>query len=114
MTDREMLELAAKAEGSSDCFLHWVAARYPGREGILCRNMYVWNPLADDGDALRLAMRLFLSISSGLNALGKMVVCVRLPESSDTIIEELGDDPCAATRRAIVIAAAEIGKAMGK
>ena len=63
-----------------------------------------WNPLTDDGDALRLAVKL------------KM-----LEEGSRQFVElmwrlgtESGPDDCAATRRAITRAAAEIGKSIGE
>ena len=54
MTDKELLELAAKSVGIKGA---WSS----GREGI--RTIYsqsddlVWNPLTDDGDALRLAVK---------------------------------------------------------
>lgn len=66
-----------------------------------------WNPLADDGDALRLAVRLRLTI----NNTGDGVVCVY--DNSDEereFIEPIGSDASAATRLCIVRAAAEIGK----
>jgi hypothetical protein len=111
-TDRELLKLAAKA------------ARYPVR-GIAAQMVSylpedaphlvigndrggdsVWNPLTDDGDALRLAVKLGMAVS----------VCLRMPDGDFTAIlgsgidsEKHKDDPYAATRRAIVRAAAEIG-----
>lgn len=57
MTDRELLELAAKAAGIEGqyAFLHY----FDGEEDGICSpgNHRVWNPLTDDGDALRLAMK---------------------------------------------------------
>ena len=108
MTDRELLELAAKAEGRA---LKYMTQHIEGREPeefIAC-----WNPLTDDGDALRLAVKLksrmgglwiyLNSTSVGYqNRTGGMV----------RVHEECGTTPDAATRRAIVRAAAEIGKAM--
>ncbi len=68
-----------------------------------------WNPLADDGDALRLAVGLRLEIvpvNTGVD------VC--LPGSEPFACAcEGGSDMQAATRRAIVRAAARIGKQMG-
>ena len=62
MSDRELLEWAARAEGSADAFVEYVPERYPGREGILCRNRYIWNPIIDDGDRFRLARKLDMVI----------------------------------------------------
>lgn len=73
-----------------------------------------WSPLTDDGDALRLACDLGLRVypvartSSGAacSAVGS-VTCERLSEVADYSL-----DTRTATRRAIVRAAAEIGKEM--
>jgi hypothetical protein len=60
MNDRELLELAAKAAG--------LLLEHPDDEdGVFIarekyRNGYVWNPLTDDGDALRLAVKLELDL----------------------------------------------------
>lgn len=91
MTDRELLELAAKAAGIDVTAV--VADGIPHRFG----GGY-WNPLTDDGDALRLAVRLSLLEEH--------------PDFAYKLAEESGHphDPTAATRRAIVRAAAEIGK----
>lgn len=107
MTDRELLELAAKAAGIE---LRW----HPdgtAYSNTRCSDYWgVWNPLRDDGDALRLAVKCNLWI--GQHDDGVTV--------SDTygrfvgVVEENHDnDPYAATRRAIVRVAAEIGKQMG-
>ena len=73
-----------------------------------------WNPLTDDGDALRLAVKLSISISDDyLYPNGEHVIRVGC-SFGDTLYgdsEVCGDDPYAATRRAITRAAAEIGKA---
>jgi hypothetical protein len=94
MTDRELLELAAKAAGLE----------------VVTPTMLTygqWNPLTDDGDALRLAVKLRMNVfHAGIRVFA-------LDEEGD--IEEAEGhelDPYAATRRAIVRAAAEIGKAM--
>ena len=100
MTDRELLELAAKAAGY---VIQWGDAW--GRDGFdYARiNGMMWHPLTDDGDALRLAVKLQIYVQPD----GRHAWATTL--QVDTI-EEVGDDPCAATRRAIVRAAAEIGK----
>jgi hypothetical protein len=73
-----------------------------------------WNPLTDDGDALRLAVKLRLIIDPVVKPLDGSYPCaaILIPGGFDYITESFGADPYAATRRAIVRAAAEIGKAM--
>ena len=79
MADKELLELAAKAAGLK-------LAELGGRiviQEVDGQPVY-WNPLTDDGDALRLAVKLSISIIS--------------PDNIESV------------RRAIVRAAAEIGR----
>lgn len=118
MTDRELLELAAKAFGfgkknrpeKPHC---WTESEYPkgsGKHGALWNYVgygdtaELWNPLSDDGDALRLAVYLFRDIHFWYF------------DNSVSVGNELrvvcGDDPCATTRLAIVRAAAEVGRGM--
>jgi hypothetical protein len=101
MTDRELLELAAKAAG--------IEFRKGNYASGLDTNNGFWNPLADDGDALRLAVKLGISVSQERR--NGCVFC-DANEGKVTADEEFGTDPNAATRRAIVRAAAEIGRAM--
>lgn len=104
MTDRELLELAAKAAGIAG----W---RQCGPDNDPYLAMFYddhdeyFNPLFDDGDALRLAVNLRIHLTNS---------AVDAWASTEKVmaIEPLKNDPCAATRRAIVRAAAEIGKAM--
>lgn len=106
MTDRELLELAAKAAGMEteiERATGDVRARVPNSGPAFP----VWNPLTDDCDALRLAVRLKLCF--GPNFDGDLAVC--FGEDGRNITEPLNPDPDAATRRAIVRAAAEIGRA---
>jgi hypothetical protein len=67
----------------------------------------VWSPLEDDGQALRLAVKLgiIVCVDHDLGICG-----IHLPKCRGKydLIEELGDDPYAATRKAIVRAAAAI------
>ena len=62
----------------------------------------VWNPLTDDGDALRLAVKLQLLIDLDDSS------CYVAGEEP-SLREQYGSDPYAATRRAIVRAAAAMG-----
>jgi len=101
MTDREMLEFAAKAAG-----LRVVAVAGDRGLWVLDReDVEEWNPLTDDGDALRLAVKL-RHLRVGLGE------CIGRGAYSHIAILESGPDPYAATRRAITRAAAAIGKAM--
>jgi lipopolysaccharide export system protein LptA len=94
MSDRELLEWAAKAMFAD-------FANQMLESG--------WDPLTYDGDALRLVVKLKMTVitlsdSVEVNSYdnahcGQEMTCD-------------GQDPYAATRRAIVRAAAEIGKAM--
>ena len=108
MSDRELIELAAKAVG-----LFLVGYDEINGKGIAATEMPIknlpfgWNPLTDDGDALRLAVKckidLILTHSDCESAFDHK--CIQYAEPTTP-------DPCAATRRAIVRAAAEIGKEM--
>lgn len=122
-TDRELLELAAKAywageiddvvsvewneESQSIIYTHASNQDHNGNDVEL-----LWNPLTDDGDALRLAVKLGISVAflySQLMGGFKRGVSAR---HMDIEVEEWGDDIEDVTRRAIVLAAAEIGKGM--
>jgi hypothetical protein len=73
--------------------------------------LVIWNPLESDGDALRLSVKLDLSTSCFTAAGLTIVTSTNRPFTELEIEEEHdGSDPYAATRRAIVRAAAEIGK----
>lgn len=107
MTDRELLELAAKA---AEIELNF-PQDYGGADFLSPTNVdgwKIWNPLTDDGAALRLAVQLHLTIYQW--SLSECCVC----NESGTINESVsyGEDQLTATRRAIVLAAAEIGKGM--
>jgi hypothetical protein len=122
MTDRELLEAAAKAAGMT---LTWGEKYKLGDDIIDCTDIpYAksnqtdesdmnWNPLTDDGDALRLAVKLQLHV--GINP-GNKVFCTPTYSDKPTVFESCErsgvQDPLAATRRAIVRAAAEIGRNM--
>ena len=120
MTDRELLELAAKAAGIEwtkaatekgaelePVFGLWLTLHGEPYEGQRRR----WNPLTDDGDALRLAVNLGLVIEIGYAARGFLVVRTNTDNWKE-FREAWGNDPYAATRRAIVRAAAAIGEQM--
>jgi hypothetical protein len=99
MNDKELLEFAAKA-AEKDWFRHTDG-------GLWLRSGGIWNPLTDDGDALRLAVKLKIIPSCDDSQASAMV---SLDKSSWCDLKEANGDHYAATRRAIVRAAAEIGK----
>lgn len=118
MTDRELLELAAKAAGIEI----WSGQR--DQSGTLFRSApsgdgkfggVEWNPLADDGDALRLAIKLQLTVGNEHLRAG----CAYCTDGDDTTYptvwsgtneDSVLPEDYAATRRAIVLAAAQIGQ----
>jgi hypothetical protein len=102
MTDKELLELAAKAAGEELKYDSFGAGDNPDRE------YNYWNPLIDDTDALRLAVKLGMAVSVCTN----YTVILGVVDDIGFIKEVHNDDPYAATRRAIVRAAAEIGRGM--
>jgi len=109
MTNRELLELAAKAAGLTPiAYFHAEESEHLLEVRPRQENVY-WAPLDDDGDAMRLAAA--LSISLRFEDIEKTVEA-RHPQTSYGQFEEYGTDKNKAVRRAIMLAAAEIGKAM--
>lgn len=110
MTDRELLEAAAKAAGMMGA-LTWTPGATPWLR-VDPDNTRLWNPLADDGDALRLAVKLGLHISQQLSY---VTVCQpHGPAATRGLSWATPYDAAnayAATRRAIVRAAAAVGAA---
>lgn len=109
MTDQGLTELAAKAAG--------IELKYNsiGSQDARCP----WNPLENDGDALRLAVQLGIAIipypvfeKPKHSVIAKQYIKSELlrEENSTQVIELYGSDPDAATRRVIVKAAAKIGE----
>jgi len=97
MTDRELLELAAKAVGKPAPMMQ------DDSKGLSWGNGW-WNPLTDDGDALRLAVR--CAQFFGWKTFMRRWLIAMTTQGGSL------NDHCYATRRAIVRAAAEIGRAM--
>jgi hypothetical protein len=119
MSDREMLEFAAKAAGLRVGFepdgkergrhdlywsnVHHQLAWHGKSAGSKYPRPVFWNPLADDGDALRLAVRLNIPVFPYEDETSTGTIGVRA--------KNWGSKE-ANTRRAIVRAAAEIGRSM--
>jgi hypothetical protein len=126
-TDRELLEDAAKAASIKilqdphgqfrDCTC--------ADPAMNIFSLPLWNPLTDNGNALELAVKLklcidhdyvetgtftFNGITEGEYEAGVEVWRIIPKEPNINIEEVYGNDPLAATRRAIVRAAAEIGR----
>ena len=109
MTDKELMTFAAKAAG----FIFNNATMNNDLWGCFedapSQTSRPWNPLESDSDALRLAIKLGLAIHVWGDATTAMTC---RSEEDIKCIEAHGNDPYAATRRAIVRAVAEIGKGM--
>lgn len=118
MTDRELLEFAAKAAGI-DAEFHPELGYGP--EGMWLKgkrspdNSKYWNPLTDDGDALRLAVKLNMGVKVNDDDHWQepnRTVVIWDDNCARRISIPHGKDKSAATRRAITRAAAAIGEAM--
>lgn len=104
--DKKLLEMVAKAAGikvirsrlDDAAFRDFLIRNSPRNNG---QEFGPWNPLEDDGDALRLAINLNLPIVPHTHGIGWIDV--------GYVKELCGADPLAATRRAIVRAAAQLG-----
>lgn len=120
-SDRELLGLATRAAGWKLCGYSWIGENEDDEECEILEAAFVkhhqeqelaskWNPLTDDGDALRLAARLNfrIDIQGGT---------VRIVDGLDNEhclsgVATNQEDQMKVVRRAIVRAAAAIGEAM--
>jgi hypothetical protein len=114
MTDNELLEFAAKAAGIEIMF--WSGREVGAESPVVKPHGITWNPLVNDGDALRLAVRLEIDIQFDFGEYDCVFAwyCIdqdRRDGVDQSINEPNTPDSCAATRRAITRAAAELGKA---
>lgn len=115
-TDRELLELAAKAAGLSDRLGFGFDSPVPYFTGGPKRPEPIyWNPLTDDGDALRLAVKLRLQmfqmeLESDKDGVTQVAPVMVVDSKAGRLYQYLEDDFYEATRRAIVRAAAAIGE----
>lgn len=120
LEDRELLELAAKAAGMK---IHTKNQAERDEMGFGDKGLWIvggssgWNPLTDDGDAMRLAVKLRIDVSH--DEIGMRSFVYARAEYADKHhfgISEVFDYDSERnwrTRRAIVRASAEIGKVMG-
>lgn len=109
-TDKELLELAAKAAGFNFFWSERLECGEVWQGGDKTKRF--WQPHRDDGDALRLAVQLRMEIDHNHPADASSWVSVSVADRFG--VEEFDDEAqrLAATRRVIVRAAAEIGKVM--
>jgi hypothetical protein len=117
MNDKELLELAAKAAGIEIELCHFGPSKsfFIVEDGRLKEQ---WNPLKDDAQALCLAVKLRIDVSfpSYIKPERPVVHAGKYWHRNESCwypFKEFRDeDPYAATCRAIVRAAAEIGRGM--
>jgi hypothetical protein len=115
-TDKELLELAAKAYGLKGRYFDYEDKYGPifGIEPIgdsfkkFGITKSYWNPLIDDGAALRLMVKLEIDILF----YRKHVDACDNTKTQNVAREDFNSDKNASVRLAIVRAAAEIGRAM--
>lgn len=122
MTDRELLELAAKAAGLRH--VDYSGTDYDGRLGIVLvdevgRHCSDWSPLLDKGDAIELAVMLHINIRFSWDGCDDQYDEVWAEKGRVSCCEQIGMLPnghefnsTEATCRAITRTAAELGKAM--
>ena len=104
-SDKELLELAAKAAGAEGVYHEQDSSFGIGFKKDIVPSLW-WNPLADDGDALRLMIRLEIKLiyfTGGVSANRSI---------HGFIADERSGDIMADARRAITRVAAEIGRRM--
>jgi hypothetical protein len=105
MNDRELIDNAAKAAKDAGMCLLYSGSTDEG-ESYWHYDFRRWDPLTDDGDALRLAVNLGIDVDFYKST----VEAGR--EDIDHIAETCGECALETTRRAIVRAAAAIGAAL--
>ncbi len=110
MTDQQLLEAAAKAAGLAvESWIAWGGAWAYHREAPANEEgefpIFRWDPLEDDGDAFRLAVKLRMDVVQFTIA-----VRVSAPQLPDDYYLAHDADPLAATRRAVVRAAAAMAQ----
>lgn len=102
-SDRELLEKAAKAAGIVG---EW-STTMGGWPCLIVAGAHAWQPMHDDGDALRLLIKLQMHINWAFG--NETYICVSGGDEAEESVS--GGDPMAATRRAIVRAAAALADA---
>lgn len=116
MTDKELLELAAKAakydviwHENWQCYVHRLPINTDSPPTLAGQRL-VWTPLTDGGDVFRLAVKLGIRTDVHLKRMEPFTRAWW--NSENNVEEEHRDNANKATCRAIVRAAAEIGKTL--
>jgi len=110
--DIELLRLAAKAAGFDVDFDAQCLGKYGFEKTRFGSVKAWWNALTDDGDALRLAVELGLRMNASARIGSGWAGCA-VGDGAGRLGEvKMSGDSYADMRRAIVLAAAEIGRAM--
>ena len=108
MSDKELLELAAKAAGFTNltyCPAWKCMAEFDiDKQGGYFKWDTYWNPLKDDSDALRLAVELKIDIHQRVAEPHVAAIAAMQSPKIESVVDE--KQRLAATRRAIVRAAA--------
>lgn len=100
MTDKELLELAAKAAGIEEQIFIPLTQPYG----------YYWNPLTSNADAFQLMVKLSIRVRPYVGNEDDFTTVTF--DDHDRMTLDHNGDALAATRRLITMAAAEIGKGM--
>lgn len=131
MTDRELLELAAKAYWGDEiddvCSVEWdescqcIAYTHAGNQDHNGNDQtFIWNPHTDDGDSRRLQVALSIDLRFGVSGNFGPYVHARTEVDRGGVIDfhecyrwvSLHPDANAAVRRAVLEVAAAIGQSM--
>jgi hypothetical protein len=110
MSDRELLELAAKAAGMTGCWIEYDQSKWLNPSGYYVLPHALWNPLNDDGDALRLAASLKMDVLQDSDSVNVKRYVGPDVDHQYLAYETIEGDRLKTTRLAIVRAAAEIGR----
>lgn len=113
MNNLDLLVMAAKAVGIKH--VDYKGVDYDGKDGLILvdhvgRHLSDWNPINDDGEALRIAVKLRFKIHHA--EMAAIVVPEKFSHSWIGVSDDDAGDRYAATRLAIVKAAAAIGKTL--
>lgn len=106
MDDKELLERAARAAGYEFIYENEIEPRIKSESG----GTEYWNPLTDDGAALRLANKLGLIVSVSRPEVKHRSTTARRENEGFGITIMHGQDADRATRYAIVRAAADVAR----
>ena len=104
--ERELMKLAARAANIKVPEWNDGTEPYSSGCGFILKNNEFWNPLTNDGDALRLAVK--LEIVFEYRRQHRTAFAYHQVMGIERRVENTMLDPMVATRRAIVLVAAEL------